>query len=56
MKPLTRMVVDYIESEGIEVKDFMALEIPNNLDVAAQDPNAPADLWKQLDVTGVVVI
>ncbi len=53
MKPLTRMVVDYIESEGIEVKDFMALEIPNNLDVAAQDPNAPADLWKQLDVTGV---
>ena len=56
MKPLTRMVVDYIESEGIEVKDFMALEIPNNLDVAAQDPNAPADLWKQLDVTGVDAI
>ena len=56
MKPLTRMVVDYIESEGIEVKDFIALEIPNNLDVAAQDPNAPADLWKQLDVTGVDAI
>ena len=56
MKPLTRMVVDYIESEGIEVKDFMALEIPNNLDVAAQDPNAPADLWKQLDVNGVDAI
>ena len=56
MKPLTRMVVDYIESEGIEVKDFMALEIPNNLDVAAQDPNAPAELWKQLDVTGVDAI
>ena len=56
MKPITRMVVDYIESEGIEVKDFMALEIPNNLDVAAQDPNAPADLWKQLDVTGVDAI
>ena len=56
MKPLTRMVVDYIESEGIEVKDFMALEIPNNLDVAAQDPNAPAELWKKLDVTGVDAI
>ena len=56
MKPLTRMVVDYIEIEGIEVKDFMALEIHNNLDVAAQDPNAPADLWKQLDVTGVDAI
>ena len=56
MKPLTRMVVDYIESEGIEVQDFMALEIPNNLDVAAQDPNAPAELWKKLDVTGIDAI
>lgn len=56
MKPLTRMVVDYIESEGIEVKDFMALEIPDNLDVAAQDPQAPAQLWKKLDVTGIDAI
>ena len=56
MKPLTRMVVDYIESEGIEVQDFMALEIPNNLDVAAQDPNAPAELWRKLDVTGIDAI
>ena len=56
MKPLTRMVVDYIESEGIEVQDFMALEIPNNLDVAAQDPNAPAELWRKLDVSGIDAI
>jgi|TARA_B100000795_G_scaffold265715_1_gene247911 maleate isomerase len=56
MKPLTKMVVDYIESEGIEVQDFMALEIQNNLQVAAQDPNAPAELWKKLDVTGVDAI
>ena len=53
MKPLTKLVVDYIENEGIEVKDFLALEIPNNLDVAAQDPNAPAELWKKLDTKGV---
>ncbi len=56
MKPLTRMVVDYIESEGIEVKDFMALEIPDNLEVAAQDPLAPSQLWRQLDITGVDAI
>jgi len=31
MKPLTKLVVDYIENEGIEVQDFLALEIPNNL-------------------------
>lgn len=56
MKPLTQMVVDYIESEGVEVKDFMALEIPDNLEVASQDPNAPAELWKKLDVKGVDAI
>ena len=53
MKPLTKLVVNYIENEGIEVQDFLALEIPNILDVAAQDPNAPAELWKKLDTKGV---
>jgi maleate isomerase len=56
MKPLTRLVVDYIESEGINVKDYIALEILDNLQVAAQDANAPAELWKKLDVKGVDVI
>ena len=56
MKPLTRLVVDYIESEGINVKDYIALEIADNLKVAAQDPNAPAELWEKLDVKGVDVI
>lgn len=38
MKPLTEMVVDYIANEGIEVVHWRALEIQNNLDVAAHDP------------------
>jgi maleate isomerase len=38
MLPLTRTVVDYLTHEGIEVLDFAALEIPDNLDVAAHDP------------------
>ena len=50
------MVVDYIESEGIEVQDFLALEIPDNLDVASQDPTAPAELWRKLDTRGVDAI
>ena len=53
MKPLTKLVVDYIENQGIEVQDFLALEIPDNLEVAAQDPNAPAELWKKLDTKGI---
>ncbi|WTX00711.1 Asp/Glu racemase [Streptomycetaceae bacterium NBC_01309] len=38
MAPLTRTVVDYLGHEGIEVLDHVALEIPDNLDVAAHDP------------------
>jgi len=56
MKPLTRLVVDYIENEGIEVQDFLALEIPDNLDVSRQDPTAPAELWRKLDLKGVDAI
>lgn len=38
MLPLTEQVVAYIEHQGFEVVDFVALEIPNNLEVGAQDP------------------
>ena len=38
MRPLTRTVVQYLTHEGIEVLDYEALEIPDNLDVAAHDP------------------
>jgi len=38
MKPLTKLVIDYVEAEGIEVVDSIALEIPDNLAVAAHDP------------------
>ncbi len=51
MKPLTRMVVDYIESEDIEVKDYCALEIPDNLQVAAQDPANLLEIYKRIDTT-----
>src|SRR3546814_17006360 len=53
MKPLTRMVVDYIEQEGVAVADWLALEIPDNLEVAAQDPAHLLEHYKRLDLTGV---
>jgi maleate isomerase len=56
MKPLTRMVIDYIEHEGIEVVDSLSLEIPDNLAVGACDPQAPAGLWRRLNLANVDAI
>lgn len=53
MKPLTQMVVDYIDNEGISVFDHMALEIPDNLEVAAQNPENLLEHYKMLDLSGV---
>jgi maleate isomerase len=38
MKPLTQQVVDYIQSEDIEVTDAMSLEVSDNLAVGRLDP------------------
>jgi maleate isomerase len=56
MKPLTKLVIDYIENEGIEVVDSISLEIPNNLEVGAQDPMAPAEITKRLNTKGADAI
>jgi maleate isomerase len=53
MKPLTRLVVDYIQGEGIAVADWLALEIPDNLDVAAQDPARLAEHVGRLDLSAI---
>ncbi|MBN9358920.1 MAG: Asp/Glu racemase [Herbaspirillum huttiense] len=53
MKPLTQLVIDYIENEGIEVVDSISLEIPDNLEVGRQDPRAPIEITKRLDTRGV---
>lgn len=52
MKPLTQMVIDYIEAEGIQVVNSIALEIPDNLEVGRRDPLLLRDIVKQLDLTG----
>ncbi|RED00414.1 Asp/Glu racemase [Ectopseudomonas oleovorans] len=56
MKPLTELVVDYIQHEGIEVKVWRALEIPDNLEVARHDPTKLPSIVAGLDLTEVDVI
>ncbi|WP_281421695.1 maleate cis-trans isomerase family protein [Aquisediminimonas profunda] len=53
MKPLTELVVSYIENEGIAVQDSLALEIPDNLEVAAQDPANLIKHYKRLDLSSI---
>ncbi|KAF1023223.1 MAG: Maleate isomerase [Paracidovorax wautersii] len=56
MKPLTALVIDYIEHEGIEVVDSLSLEIADNLEVGRQDPRAPIEITRKLKTTGVDAI
>lgn len=51
MRPLTRTVVEYLTHEGVEVLDYEALEIPDNLDVAAHDPAQLPSIAKALQYT-----
>lgn len=56
MRPLTNMVVDYIEHQGFNVVDSVALEIAVNLEVAIQNPDNLLEIYKQLDLNGVDVL
>ena len=56
MKPLTKLVVDYIENERIEVVDAISLEIQDNLEVGRRDPNAPLEIVGRLKLANVDVV
>ena len=46
-------MVDYIEAEGIEVKDAVNFSILDSLEVGARDPMRLLDDVRRLDVAGV---
>ena len=52
LKPLTQLVADYIEAEGIEVVDAIALEIPDNVEVGRRDPMALVEIYRSLKLDG----
>lgn len=53
MRPLTNMVAEYIEAEGVEVTDSIALEIPDNLEVAAQNPLNLTEIYRQVNLKNI---
>lgn len=53
MRPLTELVIEYIQDQGIEVMDSISLEIPDNLEVGRRDPMALCEIVHDLKVDGV---
>lgn len=49
MKPLTKLVVDYIEDAGIKVTDAISLEVSNNLAVGKLNPMDLLEHVQRLD-------
>jgi maleate isomerase len=52
MQPLTDLVVQYIEAEGVVVTQYLALEISDNLAVGRRDPMLTLEAVKRLDHAG----
>jgi maleate isomerase len=50
MKPLTQLVIDYIEHEGVKVVDSRALEIPDNILVGRHDPAKLPEIVAGMDL------
>ncbi|MFG2791000.1 Asp/Glu racemase [Streptomyces sp. NPDC048419] len=53
MQPLTTMVCDYLEAEGLQVHDALSLEVPDNLEVGRLDPGQLPGLAQKVDTKGV---
>lgn len=56
MKPLTKLVADYIEDAGVEVCDALSLEVSDNLAVARLDPAALREHWRRVDISDADVL
>lgn len=50
---LTKLVIEYIEGEGIEVLDSISFEIPDNLEVGRRDPALLLDDVRRLKTANV---
>lgn len=52
MKPLTQLVVDYIEAEGVDVTEYVSLEVSDNHEVGCLDPHQLPGIVRGMDLSG----
>lgn len=55
-RPLTDLVVNYIEHEGVAVQDSLCFEISDNLEVGRRDPLRLVEDVRRLDISNVDVV
>ena len=53
LKPLTCLVVDYIEAEGLQIAENISLEIADNVEVGRQDPLTLVRIYHDLKMSGI---
>jgi len=56
LKPLTHLVIEYIEAEGIQVTDSISLEVADNLEVGRLDPVGLTKIYRELKLDGADVL
>lgn len=56
LKPLTRLVADYVEAAGFEVVDTHSLEVSDNLEVAQLSTDDLQEHWRKVDLSGADVL
>ena len=56
LKPLTHLVIEYIEAEGIQVMDSISLEVADNLEVGRLDPVGLTKIYRELKLDGADVL
>ncbi|MGH9296541.1 MAG: maleate cis-trans isomerase family protein [Acidimicrobiales bacterium] len=56
MRPLTRVVCDYLAAYDIEVVSSISLEVPDNVEVGRLDPSHLLGHARGLDMTGVEAV
>jgi len=52
IRPLTKLVAEYIESSEVVVQDALSLEVSDNLEVRRLDPEHLKEHWKKVDLSG----
>lgn len=56
MRPLTRLVADYVEAAGVEVVDTHSLEVSDNLEVAQLSTTDLQEHWLRVDTSRADVL